>query len=183
MTNPILTEDDFIISPTRRSQVIPNLDETQLFIVKSLTHNEAEQIKQQILTALEQYPKLKEKWDLYVKFSRQGYYSFDCEPEDGSVWGGCVKREKFTQIHQQLADKINENQRLRAENEELRQLDNEDWREERTKLQQENIELKQLKQRVEEWKKRLQSKAHLIEYTHEMLIDKIDNELLKDDVK
>ena len=38
-----------------------------------------------------------------------------------------------------------------------------------------------LKDRIEQWKKRLQSNAHLIEYTHEMLIDKIDNELLQGD--
>lgn len=43
----------------------------------------------------------------------------------------------------------------------------------------ENLELKEIKNRLEEWKKRLQSNAHLIEYSHQMLIDKIDNELLK----
>ena len=48
-------------------------------------------------------------------------------------------------------------------------------------LQEENNKLTQIKHRLEQWKKRLQSNAHLIEYSHEMLIYTIDNELLQGD--
>ena len=74
----------------------------------------------QILQTLREYPKIKEKWDLYVKFSREGFYSFDCEPEDGSIWGGCVKRSKIDQDHKLLYEKINECIKLKDKIEELK---------------------------------------------------------------
>lgn len=79
------------------------------------TERQMNEFKIVIKTALTEYPKLKEKWDLYVKFSREGFYSFDCEPEDGTIWGGCVKRSKIDQDYKLLYEKINEVIKLKDE--------------------------------------------------------------------
>lgn len=65
ITNPTLTEDDFSINQT--TDVLTNKPiGYYIMLMKShLTKEEAEQLKQQILTALDQYPKLKETVENY----------------------------------------------------------------------------------------------------------------------
>lgn len=66
------------------------------------------------------------------------FYLYKLQGTELDYWEG-----NSTKMFSDIKIALEQYPKLKAENEELRQLDNEDWREERTKLQQENNKLKQ----------------------------------------
>ena len=211
-TNPTLTEDGSSCNLTNEQlldSIIEVLEDNESGIhnyMKKCDWSDAwswlHENKQQILTALEQYPKLKEKSLQYDKFLEYAEKTQRIhEDRRGSESAPFTPREGIISLIPMDFKEFVDYKKIKAENEELTK-DNKLLHISNSHLQKENDaflnmyknlirlhestrqereSLKQLKQRILEWKARLQSKAHLIEYTHDMLIDKIDNELLKDD--